>query len=197
MNVKNTMRHPPSTIDIESTVSDAAHNMREHDVGALVVVEEGRLAGVVTDRDLVTRCIGEGLDARLTSVRDIMSVSPIRCVEDQPLDEAVETMTENGIMRAPVVNQEDEVVGSLSLRRLVRSVPMRKLARRKSRNIRFYKEKTGSTGQRHDVALQTIYVGGAQRKDEAEAQAKARFERNYGVSDWSLVANSYSTEDVA
>jgi CBS domain-containing protein len=191
------MRHPPSTIDIESTVSDAAQDMREHDVGALVVVEEGRLAGVVTDRDLVTRCMAEGREARLTSIRDIMSVSPIRCMEDQPLNEAVKTMTENGIMRAPVVNQRDEVVGSLSLRQLVRSVPMRKLARRKSRNIRFYKKKTSSTGQRHDVALQTIYVVGAQRKDEVEAQAKARFERNYGVSDWSLVANAYSTEDVA
>jgi CBS domain-containing protein len=99
----------------ESTLVDAARQMRELDVGALPICERDRLAGMVTDRDLALRGIGESLDPSLTPVRAVMSPGIIYIFEDQAVEEAARLMEVKQIRRLPVLNREKRLVGIVSL----------------------------------------------------------------------------------
>lgn len=98
-----------------ATLTEAARMMDDHDVGALPVCENDRLVGIVTDRDIVIRCISSGLNPNITAVRDAMT-SPVNwCFEDVDLQRAARTMEENQIRRLCVVNADKRLVGIVSL----------------------------------------------------------------------------------
>ena len=86
-------------------VVDAARRMRDLDVGVLPVCgSDGRLIGIVTDRDIVIRCVADGTDPGTTTV--------IICAED-PVEDALSTMDEYQVRRLPVID-EDRLVGIIS-----------------------------------------------------------------------------------
>ena len=90
-------------IGASSSVRDAARRMREDGIGSLVVLQDGRAVGVVTDRDLLKRVVARGLSGETTAVREVMS-SPLVCVSPRDsLDRVVAVMVEHGIRRVPVV----------------------------------------------------------------------------------------------
>jgi CBS domain-containing protein len=99
----------------ESTLVDAARQMRELDVGSLPICENDRLAGMLTDRDLALRGMGEGLDPTLTSVRAVMSPGIVYIYEDQDVEEAARLMEVKKIRRLPVLNRDKRMVGIVSL----------------------------------------------------------------------------------
>lgn len=99
----------------ESTLVDAARQMRELDVGSLPICENDRLTGMVTDRDLALRGIGEALDPRLTPVRAVMSPGIVYVFEAQDVEEAARLMEVKQIRRLPVLNREKRLVGVVSL----------------------------------------------------------------------------------
>lgn len=103
------------TVHPEETVEAAAQRMREHDVGALVVVEGRRPVGIVTDRDLVLRALAQGAPANLIEVRAIMTPEPICIAESAPLEGALADMKFYRIRRLVVVNDAQEVVGIIAL----------------------------------------------------------------------------------
>lgn len=107
---RNVERIPPDT-----TIRDAAARMRDCDVGALPVFEGDRLVGMVTDRDIATRAIAEGLDPSKAQVRDVMSSGIVYCFEDQDVREAAKLMKEKQIRRLVVLNRDKRLVGILSL----------------------------------------------------------------------------------
>ena len=87
------------TPGVETTTSsealrDAARTMRKGDFGAMPVVDDGRLVGMLTDRDIVVRAVAEGLDPMSARVGDVASPSPVAVAPDQDLDEAMELMAE-------------------------------------------------------------------------------------------------------
>jgi CBS domain-containing protein len=92
--------------------------MAEYDVGALVVLKEERgtrAVGIVTDRDIVLRCVGEQLDPENTSVADIMT-SPVFTVRDEtPIHEALAKMASAGTRRLVVTAEGDRAAGILTL----------------------------------------------------------------------------------
>ncbi|HEX3290122.1 MAG TPA: CBS domain-containing protein [Gaiella sp.] len=97
------------TPGVESTTSsqalrDAARIMREGDFGSMPVVDEGRLVGVLTDRDIVVRGVAEGLDPTVCRVGDVASRDPVTVAPDQDLDEAMELMAHHRVRRLPVVS---------------------------------------------------------------------------------------------
>ena len=98
----------------EQSIGDAARAMREVDIGVLSVGETDRLVGMVTDRDIAVRGIGEGLgpDAR---IRDVMSSEVLYCFEDQAIEEVLDNMSEIKIRRLPVLDRSKRLVGSVSL----------------------------------------------------------------------------------
>jgi CBS domain-containing protein len=98
----------------DETLADAAKKMRDLDVGALPICgEDDRLKGVVTDRDIVVRCVAEGADPASTPVSEIAEGKPVTIGADDPIDEALRTMIEHGVRRLPVIDG-DRLVGMVS-----------------------------------------------------------------------------------
>lgn len=96
-------------------LSEAARLMREQQVGCLVVVEEadpGRVvAGVLTDRDIVTSVVAQDLDARVMTVADAMTADPVAAHEQDSVLDVLETMRCKAIRRMPVTTPEGILVG--------------------------------------------------------------------------------------
>ncbi len=98
------------------SVLEAAHRMREHHVGDLVVVEavEGgnEPVGVVTDRDLVLQVLAQDIDwAKSLRVSDVMTCELITASEDEDASSVLQTMRDNGVRRVPVINQQGLLEG--------------------------------------------------------------------------------------
>jgi signal-transduction protein with cAMP-binding, CBS, and nucleotidyltransferase domain len=94
----------------------AARRMRDQNVGTLVVLgQDKKPIGIVTDRDLVTRVMAAGKDPHACFVRELMTHSPKTVREDAPLEDALVKMCGLGMRRMIVVNQDNELVGMVSL----------------------------------------------------------------------------------
>jgi CBS domain-containing protein len=111
--IRDAMTSTPASLPANSTVADAAQQMRDLDIGDVLVQQEGRLAGIVTDRDLVVRAIAEGR-AVTSTLGDIVS-SEVVCITptDTP-DDAIRLMRERALRRVPVV-ENGKPVGIVSL----------------------------------------------------------------------------------
>ncbi len=96
-------RRDVQTIDRSDSVRDAARRMRAVGVGSLVVLENGKSIGIVTDRDLLTRVVARGLVAARTAVGDVMSSPLVSVSPRDSMDRVVATMVRHGIRRVPVL----------------------------------------------------------------------------------------------
>ncbi|MBM4439057.1 MAG: CBS domain-containing protein [Candidatus Rokubacteria bacterium] len=113
--VRDVMVEGVLTIDAEATMLEAVQLMREGNVGALPVVEHGRLRGIITDRDLVVRGIAEGADPSMTRVGECATWDIICARADSPIEEAMEVMGECQVGRLPVVDTDNRVIGIVTL----------------------------------------------------------------------------------
>jgi CBS domain-containing protein len=113
------MNRKMRTIQTEATLLEAARLMREVQVGALLVEENGHLVGVVSETDLVRKAMAEGREIGQEKVRTIMS-SPIITIDiDRPASDASDLMSEKGI-RHLAVTDSGKIVGVISVRDLLR-----------------------------------------------------------------------------
>jgi len=103
------------SIDGEATVFDAIKRMVEANVGSLLVFEDGKLAGIVTERDYLRRVALEGRTEKETPVRDIMSAPLVYVTPETSLDECMGVMTERRIRHLPVLGAERDVLGVVSI----------------------------------------------------------------------------------
>lgn len=108
------MTPAPVAIRPDQPVADAARIMRDQGIGNVLVVEDGELTGLLTDRDIVVRTIAEGLDPAATPVGQICSRDLTTVRPDEDADAAVARMREHGVRRVPVV-AEGSPVGILSI----------------------------------------------------------------------------------
>ena len=115
MSIEQFCIHEVVTIHPSITVTTAAARMAAENVGALVVVDNHKPIGIVTDRDLVLRVLAKGRPAEGTEVRAIMTPDPVCINADAPLEGAISRMTSNRLRRLVVVNHQQEVVGILAL----------------------------------------------------------------------------------
>ena len=115
MRLKDIMTYESVVVGPEITVQKAAGKMEEYDAGLLPVCDGGRLVGVLTDRDIVTRAIAAGHDPSQTMVRDVMTSHTVWCYEDQDCSEASRLMEEHQIRRLAVLDRQDRLVGIISL----------------------------------------------------------------------------------
>jgi CBS domain-containing protein len=113
--VKDLMVSDVVTVDPSATLAQAARLMRDHNVGILPVIVNTRLAGVITDRDLVVRALAEGADPTLTVVGEFVSAEPICARPDTQLEEAMEVMAACQVGRLPVVDDNNHLVGIVTL----------------------------------------------------------------------------------
>ena len=121
MRVRDLMSKSVVTIAPEESAALAARLLSRHELGALTVcAPDGTLAGIVTDRDIVTRCVAAGEEPGRVPVRDIMSPAPSVITPEAPVSAAARLMAQRQVRRLPVVEQ-GQVVGMLSLGDLARS----------------------------------------------------------------------------
>lgn len=112
--VRDAMTERPRTLHAGATAAEAARAMREEDAGIVPVVDGDRLAGVVTDRDIVLRVVAEGRDPASTPVGEIVSERLVTVDPDQDLDEAMRLMGEHRVRRLPVCEEDGRLVGILA-----------------------------------------------------------------------------------
>jgi CBS domain-containing protein len=105
----------PVTASAEITVAAAARLMKERRIGALLVVHDGRLAGIFTERDALFRVVAEGRDPAKTRVADVMTANPRTITPDRPFGHALHLMYEGGFRHVPVVDN-GRPVGVVSAR---------------------------------------------------------------------------------
>ena len=111
--VRDLLKGDPVTVEASATVEEAAKLMDQNDIGDVLVVENGEVQGIVTDRDIVVRVIakGNGADA---SVREAATTDVETIASDTSIDEAVQKMEQANVRRLPVVD-DGKPVGVISL----------------------------------------------------------------------------------
>ena len=110
MQRRKVLKAPPKTL-----VSKAAKLMADKNVGAVMVVEDERLVGIFTERDIVFRVVAQGLDARTTRLADVMTPAPDTVDPDKPFGYALLLMHERGFRHLPVI-RDSKLVGIVSSR---------------------------------------------------------------------------------
>ncbi|MCW2840127.1 MAG: histidine kinase [Aeromicrobium sp.] len=105
------------------TLVDAARKMRDLDVGALPICgDDNRLQGMITDRDIVVRCIADGADPSSVTVAELADGKPVTIGADDSVEEALRTMSQHGVRRLPVIDGH-ELVGVVSQADVARHLP--------------------------------------------------------------------------
>lgn len=105
------------------TLVDAARKMRDLEVGALPICgEDDRLKGIITDRDIVVKCIAEGGDPTTTRVEELAEGKPVTIGADDSVEEALTTMKEHHVRRLPVIDGH-ELIGMISQADVAKNLP--------------------------------------------------------------------------
>jgi CBS domain-containing protein len=113
--VRDIMTPNPHTIESTESVMNAAQLMRRSDIGDVIVLEDKRLFGILTDRDIVVRALAEGRDPETTPVGDICSRELTTVRPTESVGTVVRVMRDKAIRRLPVVEESGEVIGVVSL----------------------------------------------------------------------------------
>ena len=101
----------------EDTVSKVAQLMKREDIGPVLIVDNERskkLVGIVTDRDLALKVVGEGRDPKTTRVEEVMSRKLVTCHADDDIENALKAMAQYQLRRIPVVDANMKLVGIIS-----------------------------------------------------------------------------------
>lgn len=112
--LREIMAHDPVTLDTSASVMDAAVAMRDQGIGDVIVTRDGRLHGIVTDRDIVTRCVSTGQDPAEMSLGEIASTDITTLSPSDDLQSAVSEMRDRAVRRVAIVDG-DRPVGVVSL----------------------------------------------------------------------------------
>lgn len=109
--IREIMTSNPSTVEPGKSVVEAARIMKQEDAGVVPVTENGRLTGMVTDRDIAIRVVAEGKDPQSTTVREVASTDLVTIDPQQDLDEALRLMAKHQVRRLPVIEEDGRLVG--------------------------------------------------------------------------------------
>ncbi len=115
MLIKEVMTNRVRAVAADSTVRQTAAEMAAINVGALPVARGQKLVGMITDRDIAVRLVGEGLDAEATTAEQIMSPDVFTVAAEQDIIDAARAMRDRQVRRAPVIDNDQRLVGIVSL----------------------------------------------------------------------------------
>ena len=115
MRVEEIMTPNPKTATLETTLEEVASMMRDENVGAIPVLDEDEVAGIITDRDIVVRCIAEGKEPGDTTVEDILTEELKTVSPEYDVQDAARIMAEVQVRRLPVVDEDGRLVGMVSI----------------------------------------------------------------------------------
>ncbi|HKU87269.1 MAG TPA: CBS domain-containing protein [Casimicrobiaceae bacterium] len=114
MQLKDVMSRDVKLVTPETTIREAAQQMRDGDFGMLPVAENDRMIGAISDRDIAIRAIADD-KGPATTVREVMSEGICWAYEDDSVEQAAAMMSERQVRRLPIVNRDKRLVGIVSL----------------------------------------------------------------------------------
>jgi len=124
MLVRELMTKNPICCTPRERVDKIALMMLEYDCGEIPICDNGKLVGVITDRDIACRAVAHDKPLN-TPARDVMTRKPFTITADVHVDRALELMEEKQIRRLPVVNATGEILGIISQKDIVEKLPMK------------------------------------------------------------------------
>ncbi|MBC76628.1 MAG: hypothetical protein CME64_11495 [Halobacteriovoraceae bacterium] len=119
MKAREIMHKGLKTIDGNESLESAAHIMKDSDIGCLPVVSNGEVVGVLTDRDIVTRCLAEDKDYHSVKASDCMTKKVVSVSEDSEVEEVSRKMVDDKISRVFIEDNQHRPVGLVSVEDLV------------------------------------------------------------------------------
>lgn len=115
MKVKDAMHSPAEWVSADTPVDEIAVRMSMDDIGAVPVGKDDRLVGMITDRDLALRVVGQKRDAHKTLAEEVMTRGIVYCRTEEDVEDAVHLMEQKELRRLPVLDDDKRLVGMLSL----------------------------------------------------------------------------------
>lgn len=112
--VHEVMTREPVALPLDAPLTEAARLMRDKEIGGVLVIQDGRLCGLLTDRDIVVRAVAEGRDLTGTRLADICSAGIVTVSPDDGTDTALRLMLDSAVRRLPVV-EDGRPVGIVSI----------------------------------------------------------------------------------
>lgn len=111
---QDVMTKNPATCGPQSPVTEAAQLMEREGVGSIPVCENGKLEGILTDRDIAVRVVASGKDPRQTKIQDVMTHDPESVKASDSIDRALEMMESRQVRRIPVIDGGGKLVGIIA-----------------------------------------------------------------------------------
>jgi CBS domain-containing protein len=111
---------PIATMEADRTVLDALRLLAEHGIGAVLVTDDGRLAGIFSERDYARRVVLEGKSSSTTTLREVMTSKLIHVTPVNTVDDAMQLMTDKRIRHLPVLDEAGALVGVVSIGDMVK-----------------------------------------------------------------------------
>lgn len=115
MNIKDIMSTETQLVSRDTSIAAAAETMSRAGVGFLLVGDDDRLQGTLTDRDIVLRVVANHKDPESTTVGEILTDHVLYCRTDQSVDEVARNMSQQQVRRMPVLNADKRLVGVVSI----------------------------------------------------------------------------------
>lgn len=115
MNIKEIMNSAVKTVTSCTSLKEAAEIMEQEQTGFLIVASNDELLGTVTDRDIVLRAVSQGRNIEQTTVGEVMTVDVLYCHEEHTVDEVARHMSEEQVLRMPVVNSDNKLTGIITI----------------------------------------------------------------------------------
>ena len=122
--VNRLMEWPFATVDSDATLAAVAQALAEYEVGALAVMDDDTLVGVISERDIVVH-IAQGANLEHVTAAEVMATELVTVEPTATVVEAARLMVESGVRHLPVLTEDDDVVGFLSVRTVVESLAAR------------------------------------------------------------------------
>ncbi len=123
MKVRDLMHKGVEIMPPDTPVSKLAKAMLDKDVGAIPVGNNGKLVGMVTDRDITIRAVANGKDVSKLTAQDVMTKGVVCCSDTAKVRDVLHVMEEKQIRRVPVVDEAAQVVGMVSIGDISRAMP--------------------------------------------------------------------------
>jgi CBS domain-containing protein len=122
--VNRLMEWPVATVDSDATLAAVAQALAEYEVGALAVMDDDALVGVISERDIVVH-IAQGANLEHVTAAEVMATELVTVAPTATVVEAARLMIESGVRHLPVLAEDDDLVGFLSVRAVVEALAAR------------------------------------------------------------------------